>query len=69
MRAFLQFLSVPVAAICLVIVLGMVGGIERGTVPFPIGLAVTVVAMLVELAVIKIFWDKEETEDEEDPDE
>lgn len=68
MRALLQLLSAPVAAIALVLMLGMAEGINDGTVPFSVGVVVALVMIAVEVVVFKIIDGKEGSENEENPD-
>ena len=68
MRALLQLLIAPVAAIALVLMLGMAEGINDGTVPFSVGVVVALVMIAVEVVVFKIIDGKEGSENEENPD-
>lgn len=68
MRALLQLLTAPVAAIALVLMLGMAEGINDGTVPFSVGVVVALVMIAVEVVVFKIIDGKEGSENEENPD-
>lgn len=80
MRALLQLLSVPITAICLVLMLAVVGGMEQGTVTLTDG-CLSVGAVLV--MVYGALWafdggdgrrsggrrsDRKEKEDDEIPD-
>ena len=60
MKSLFQFLSAPVAAIALTLILAVVGGIESGTVPFPVALVATVLLAGIEIVAIKAITDKEE---------
>ena len=62
MKSLFQFLSAPVAAIALALILAFVGGIENGTVPFPLALTATVLLVGIEIVAIKAITDKEEDE-------
>lgn len=62
MKSLFQFLSAPVAAIALTLILAVAGGIESGTVPFPVALAATVLLAGIEIVAIKAITDKEEDE-------
>ena len=62
MKSLFQFLSAPVAVIVLVLILAFVGGIESGTVPFPVALVATVLLAGIEIVAIKAITDKEEDE-------
>ena len=68
MRALLQLLTAPVAAIALVLMLGMAEGINDGTVPFSVGVVVALVMIAVEIVAFKIIDGKEGSENEENPD-
>lgn len=68
MRALFQLLIAPVAAIALVLMLGMAEGINDGTVPFSVGVVVALVMIAVEVVVFKIIDGKEGSENEENPD-
>lgn len=53
MRVVLQFLSVPLSVICLIIQLAVVGGIENGTMSITTGLLASGVVLVLEYG---IFW-------------
>lgn len=53
MRAVLQFVSVPVSVICLMIMLAVVGGIENGTMSITTGLLASGLVLVLEYG---IFW-------------
>ena len=62
MKSLFQFFSAPVAAIALTLILAVAGGIESGTVPFPVALVATVLLVGIEIVAIKAINDKEEDE-------
>ena len=63
MKSLFQFLSAPVAVIVLVLILAFVGGIENGTVPFPVGAVATGLMLLIEFVAVRAIV-KRESEDE-----
>ena len=69
MKSLFQFLSAPVAAIALTLILAVAGGIESGTVPFPVALVATVLLAGIEIVAIKAITDKEASDHGKNPDE
>lgn len=63
MKSLFQFLSAPVAAIALTLILAVVGGIESGTVPFPVGVLATGLMLLIEFVAVRAMVSRE-SEDE-----
>ncbi len=68
MKALFQFLSAPIAAIALCMILAVAGGIENGTVPFPVGLLTAVLMVGIEIVAIKAITDKEASNHGKNPD-
>ncbi len=66
MRNLLKFLSVPVAAIALAVILGIAGGIENGTVPFPVGVLAAGVMILIEVLAIGAVVGRDSNKEDED---
>ena len=58
MRDLLELLTVPVAVIALCVILAVVGGIENGTISFPVALLITTAMVGIETAVIRVFKKK-----------
>ena len=63
MKTLFQFLSAPVAAIALALILAFVGGIENGTVPFPLALTATVLLVGIEAVAIRAMVSRESEDD------
>lgn len=53
MREVLQFVSVPVSVICLMIMLAVVGGIENGTMSITTGLLASGVVLVLEYGIFR----------------
>ena len=66
MKNLLKFLSVPVAAIALTVILGIAGGIENETVPFPAGAAAAGGMILIEMLAIGAVEGRERDKEDED---
>ena len=49
MKDIVQFLSVPIAVTALIAMIGLAGGIENGSIPFPAGAAAVGLLVLVEV--------------------
>ena len=63
MKSLFQFLSAPVAAIALTLILAIAGGIENGTVPFPVALVATVLLAGIEAVAIRAMVSRESEDD------
>ena len=63
MKSLFQFLSAPVAAIALTLILAVAGGIESGTVPFPVALVATVLLAGIEIVAIRAMVSRESEDD------
>lgn len=59
MRDLLKLISAPGAAIALAVLLGIAGGMENGTIPFPAALLITVVIVAAEAIAIKTVISRE----------
>lgn len=68
MRDIVQFLSVPIAVTALIAMIGVAGGVENGSIPFPVGAAAVGLLVLVELLAYA-HYEKEEKKDGKKTDE
>ena len=66
MKNLLKFLSVPVAALGLVILLGIAGGIENGTVSLSVGVVAAGVMLVIEGLALRAALSRERDADREE---
>lgn len=69
MKSIMQFLSVPLAVIGLIMALVFSESVAAGSIPFPVAVIMTIALVVLEFTAFYKLSVKEEKKDEENPDE
>jgi predicted RND superfamily exporter protein len=66
MKALFQLFSVPVAVLALTLMLGIVGGVEKGLIPYSVAVVAALVMIGIEYVACRVIFTEEVQEDGED---